>query len=408
MKRILTVVVILLSVITATAGRVLTGADKLRASGCAMLRGKRVGLITNPSGVCSGFISTAEVIAKADGVTLAAVFGPEHGVSGIHYAGGKYEAEGSMANVRCYSLYGRHTKPTAEMLRGIDVLVYDIQDIGCRSYTYISTMGLCMEAAAENNIPFVVLDRPNPLGGNKVEGCVAESDCRSFVSKYPIPYIYGLTCGELARLLNGEGMLRGGVKCRLTVVPMSGWRRDMLYGDTGLEWVPASPHIPESVTALHYPSSGIMGELGIMSIGVGYTLPFRTFAAEGVDALRLASELTAEGRPGVAFRPISYKPFYQFGKGRTLSGVQVYFTDWEKASATDIQFDVLRIFSRMAPGRTPFAGVPRLKLRMFDIVCGSRRIRQKINRGDWEGARRYWHKDDEVFRKLSAKYLLYH
>lgn len=407
MRHFLIIVFSILMVVDAAAGGVLTGADRLRASGCSMLRGKRVGLITNPTGVTSGFMSTADVISRAEGVTLAAIFGPEHGVSGIHHAGGKYEADGRSAEVKTYSLYGRHTKPTAEMLRGIDVLVYDIQDIGCRSYTYISTMGLCMEAAAENDIPFVVLDRPNPLGGEKVEGCVAEEGCRSFVSKYPIPYIYGLTCGELARLLNGEGMLRGGVKCRLTVVPMSGWRRDMLYSDTGLEWIPASPHIPEAVTALHYPTSGIMGELGIMSIGVGYTLPFRTFAAEGVDAGAFARDLNALGLPGVRFRAISYKPFYQFGKGRVLSGVQVYITDWRGVSATDIQFEVLRLFSRLRPGRGVFSTVPKIKLRMFDIVCGSRQIRLKINKGDWDGARRYWHKDDHKFRKLSEKYMLY-
>ena len=193
-----------------------------------------------------------------------------------------------------YSLYGATRKPTPEMLKDIDVLVYDIQDIGCRSFTYISTMGLAMEAAAENNIEFVVLDRPNPLGGLKIEGCIVEDGFFSFVSQYKIPYVYGLTCGELALMLNADK--QPGKACKLHVVKMKGWKRKMDYTQTGLQWIPPSPHIPHAHSAFFYPVSGIFGELGYASIGVGYTIPFQMFAAPWIDAVQLADAMDQGGR----------------------------------------------------------------------------------------------------------------
>ena len=253
-----------------------------------------------------------------------------------------------------HSLYGKTRKATPEMVRGLDALVYDIQDIGCRSYTYISTMGLAMEVAAEQDLEFIVLDRPNPLGGWRVEGCLTEDDCTSFVSQFPIPYVYGLTCGELARLLNGERMLSGGKACRLTVVPMKGWRRDMTYADTGLQWIPASPHIPQPTSAIAYPMSGIIGEFSYLNIGVGYTIPFQMFAAPWIDANRLTARLTALGLEGVVFRPIYAKPFYATMQGEQVQGVQVHFTDYRKAPLTDIQFLVAQEVAALWPEQAMF------------------------------------------------------
>ncbi len=190
----------------------------------APLKGKKVGLITNPTGIDKNFISTIDILFNADSVELVALFAPEHGVRG-DVAAGAYVATSTdkKTGVKVYSLYGKTKKPTAAMLKGIDVLIYDIQDIGCRSYTFISTMGKAMEACAENGVKFMVLDRPNPLGGEKVEGCLVDSQCISFVSQYPIPYIYGLTAGELATYLNEEGLLKNGIKANLEIIEMKGW-----------------------------------------------------------------------------------------------------------------------------------------------------------------------------------------
>ena len=224
--------------------------------------------------------------------------------------------------------------PSKEMLDGVDVLVYDIQDIGCRSFTYISTLGNIMKAAAEYGKQVVVLDRPNPLGGLKVEGNLTEDDCVSFVSQFKIPYVYGLTSGELALMLNGENML--GKKCDLTVVKMKGWKRSMTYEDTGLQWVLSSPHIPEAITAPFYSVSGIAGELDSLSIGVGYTLPFRLFGASWIKAHELAADLNSLGLEGVTFRPSTTHRSTD-RKGRELQEYRCISQITKKAALTDIQ-----------------------------------------------------------------------
>ena len=286
------------------AAQVLPGIEVLKQNEFEGLRGKRVGLITNPTGIDNSLRSTIDILHAAPEVKLAALFAPEHGVRGDIHAGDHVDASVDAATgVAVRSIYGRNRKPTAEMLKDIDVLVYDIQDIGCRSYTFISTMGLAMQACAELGKEFMVLDRPNPLGGNKVEGNLVEDGCYSFVSQFPIPYIYGLTPGELALYLNDSGLL-GEKRTNLTVVPMKGWKRSMDFRATGMPWVLPSPHIPTPESAVYYPMSGILGELtGYMSIGVGYTEPFKLFCAEWVDADKLAKRMNARALPGIIFRP---------------------------------------------------------------------------------------------------------
>jgi uncharacterized protein YbbC (DUF1343 family) len=222
-----------------------SGLEVLVSDNFAPLKGKRVGLITNPTAVDRNLNSATDILFNATEVNLVALYGPEHGVRGEFGAGDLIGTTvDPLTGLPVYSLYGATRKPTPEMLAGIDVLVYDIQDIGSRSYTYISTLGLAMEAAAENNKEFVVLDRPNPLGGNLMEGPVTKEGFISFVSQFPVPYIHGLTVGELAKFLNEEGLLKNGVKCKLEVVEMEGWKRSMTFEETGLPWVPTSPHIP--------------------------------------------------------------------------------------------------------------------------------------------------------------------
>lgn len=390
------------------AQRVKTGIEVLKASAFSQLEGKRVGLITNPTGVDNNLKSDIDILHEAKNVTLVALFGPEHGVRGSAHAGDHVgdAAHDPTTGVPVYSLYGKNRVPSKEMLRGIDVLVYDIQDIGCRSFTYISTLGNVMKAAAENGIKVMVLDRPNPLGGEKIEGCITEDDCVSFVSQFKIPYVYGLTPGEVALLLNGENML--GAKCDLEVVKMKGWRRRMTYDATGLPWVLPSPHIPQPVSAPFYSVSGIVGELDSISIGVGYTLPFQLFGEPWADAPQLAARLNALGLPGVNFRPMYYTPFYAFGKGQELQGVQVYFTDYQKARLTDIQFYVLQELYAMRPDHDVLGTAADARKNMFDKVCGSKQIRQLfMKRHQWADAKAYWDKDAENFRSLARKYWLY-
>lgn len=387
--------------------RISTGIEVLKESGFRILQGKRVGLITNPTGVDNHLKSTIDILHEAPGVELVALYGPEHGVRGDVHAGDKVsDFKDSNTGVPVYSLYGATRKPTKEMLEGVDLLVYDIQDIGCRSYTYISTMYLAMQAAAENNIEFVVLDRPNPLGGIKVEGNLVEEGFFSFVSQLRIPYLYGLTCGELAEMINGERM--NPQPCKLTVVKMKKWRRKMNFEDTGLPWVPTSPHIPFAHSAYFYPVSGILGELGYISIGVGYTLPFEMFAAEWINAEEFAGVLNAKRIPGISFRPIHLKPYYAVGQGKNYQGIQIYLTDFNKARLSDIQFHVMEVAAQLYPDHKVFDHAPENRFDMFDKVSGSDFIRLAFSKNHrFYDIKSYWTKDEEAFRKLSKKYYLY-
>lgn len=389
--------------------RISTGIEVLKAQNFKCLEGKRIGLITNPTGVDNNLKSDIDILHEAPSVKLVALFAPEHGVRGDAHAGQSVARDRDAATgLPVHSLFGKTNKPTPEMLSDVDALVYDIQDIGSRSFTYISTMGRAMEAAAECGKEFIVLDRPNPLGGNRVEGCLVEDGYFSFVSQYRIPYIYGLTCGELAMLLNGERMLAGGKQCKLRVIKMRGWKRKMQYADTGLEWIPSSPHIPHAKTAYFYPASGILGEFSYVSIGVGYTIPFEMFAAPWIDAPELSSRLNSLKVPGVTFRPIYATPFYATFKGERIAGVQAHITDYEKAPLTDLQFLVMQELAAMYPDKAVFSVADKKRFNMFDKVCGTSQIRELFSRrNSWDDAKTYWHKDEAAFKALSRKYYLY-
>ena len=414
-KSFVSIVLFFLCVVSyAAQPAVRTGIEVLRSRNFDVLKGKRVGLVTNPSGVDRYLKSTVDILYNAPGVELVALYGPEHGVRGDVYAGGKVtDTKDAATGLPVYSLYGETRKPTAAMLEGIDVMVYDIQDVGARSYTFISTLGLVMEACAAKDIEVVVLDRPNPLGGNKIEGCYVEQPFNSFVSQYRIPYVYGLTVGELAVMINEEGMNRGQkgnqapAKCKLTVIPMEGWTRDMIYEDTGLPWVLPSPNIPFKETPMYYASAGICGELyGFMNIGIGYTLPFQIFGAVWLDPDKLKERLDSYGLPGISFRTIWFKPFSGSQKGQLVKGLQYFFTDYEKARLTDTQFYVIQAVAELYPDKKAFEVITGYGL--FDKVCGTDYVRLELaKRYKVADIQSYWRKDEDSFRTLSQKYHIY-
>ena len=399
----------LLFVTSVSARKVKTGVEVISDLNFAPIKGKRVGLITNPTGVDRNLTSTVDLFYHSKEIKLVALYGPEHGVRGDYTAGASVSNFiDTETGLPVYSIYGKTRKPTPDMLRGIDVLVYDIQDIGSRSYTFISSLGLAMEAAAENNIEFVVLDRPNPLGGIKMEGCLTEAPFISFVSQFSIPYIHGLTVGELATYLNNEGLLANHIKCKLTVIKMKGWKRKMTFEETGLPWVLSSPHIPHSDSPVFYPISGILGELYVFNIGVGYTLPFQLFAAKWINADSLAANMNNLQLPGLLFRPIHFTPFYSVSKDSVVHGVQVHITDYRKAELSLVQFWILQECKKLWPSKNVFALCDKTRLNMFDKVCGTDKIRLEFSKTfQVDSIRPLWDKDIAIFRKKTKQYLLY-
>lgn len=399
----------ILCVASLAIAQVQPGIETLAESGFTQLKGKRVGLITNPTGIASDFHSTIDILASAKMLTLVALYGPEHGVRGDVPAGGYIESyQDPVTGLPVYSLYGKTRKPTPEMLKGVEVLVYDIQDIGSRSYTYINTMAYAMEAAAENNIEFIVLDRPNPLSGVRVEGNILDLKFRSFVGQYPIPYVYGMTCGEFATMLNEEGWLSGGKKCKLTVINMKNWKRSMHWDETGLPWVPTSPHVPNALNAVHYSANGIIGELETVNIGVGYTMPFQLVGAEWINGLKLTEVLNGKHLPGVFFRPLSYKPFYGKQQGKQLQGVQIHITDKTTVNLTNLNLHIIEALIALYPDKNPFDLADSNRNGMFDKVMGTDDVRKKLSDGiSATTIIAAWEKERAEFMKLRKKYLRY-
>ena len=391
------------------AGNVQLGIDVLEAHHFAELQGKRVGLITNATGIDSRGVSTVDVLLHAPGVQLVALFGPEHGVYGSDYAGQYVESSTDpRTGLPVYSLYGPTRKPTADMLKDIDVLVYDIQDIGCRSYTFISTLGLAMEAAGESGVRFCVLDRPNPLNGNRVEGPMLDPKFRGFTAQWNIPYVYGLTPGELAYMIHSSP---GWIKKvpPLTIVSMVGWYRSMYWEDTGLMWVPTSPHIPTAETSLNYVTTGMLGEAGGISNGVGYTLPFAVFGHPTFNSFTLADQMNQMKMPGVLFEPVTYKPFYNLFKNEIVNGTQVFYTDRDQVNLCNVAVQILyrcyhasgtRMFRATDDGDS--GPDP------FDHIAGTDALRLDLQNGKTpEEIIASWQQDLMAFREARRPYLLY-
>ncbi len=382
------------------------GIDVLAGNQFKGLEGKRLGLITNQTGVNAAGVSTIDVLRANKDLNLVALFAPEHGLYGAEAAGDDVATiVDPRTNLPVYSLFGSTRKPTQEMLKNIDVLIYDLQDIGCRSYTYISTLGLAMEAAGEAKKEFYVLDRPNPLSGNRVEGMPLDPKYRSFVGEWEVPFVHGLTVGELAYMIHGENWINN--RPKLTVVPMRGWTRSMHWPDTGLWWVPTSPHIPTVESAYNYPTTGLIGDVVLINNGVGYTLPFSLVGAPGVDAYSLTASLNARNLAGFFFRPCSYRPFYTPAEGKLMCGVQIYYANIADTNLCNCAMFLLEEF-RHRLGPDIFDKMSADQSSMFVKECGGPTIMEHFRAGKPASEIiQSWEPYLQDFRSHRAKYLLY-
>src|SRR5260370_15889157 len=371
------------------------GIDVLEQNNYALLRGKRVGLVTNQTSVDSRGNKTRLLLHQQ--CNLVALYTPEHGLSGTEKAGRYVKSrKDPLTGLPAYSLYGATRKSSPAMLSGIDVLVFDIQDIGCRSYTYISTMGKCMEAAAENNIDFVVLDRANLLGGVRIEGTSVEPSWISFVGQFPVPYGHGVTVGELAKMANDRGWIRD--HCNLTVVPMRGWSRSMTWTDTGLHWIPTSPNIPYATTPVYYVVTGMIGELNGAETGVGGRAPFEVIAANWVNAPDFTRYLRSLDLSGVIFT--------EFDHGH-VHGSSMRISPDTRAKLTGLGIYIIRELNPPSCSNL-FRRSNHRKRDIFFKCYGSPLIRSQLERG-LSPARivASWRSNVASFRAARAPNLLY-
>jgi uncharacterized protein YbbC (DUF1343 family) len=390
--------------------RVRTGLDVWEQEQFRALRGLRVGAIVNPTSVDGRFRNVADLLDSAPGVTLAALFGPEHGVRGeVQYMEAVDEARDPRTGVPMYSLYGSTVdslRPRPEWLDGLDAVVFDIQDVGARYYTYVYTMALAMEACAKAGVRFVVLDRPNPLGGERVEGNLVEPGFRSFVGLYPLPNRHGMTVGELARLLNAEERFG----CDLAVVPCLGWSRKMRWADTGLAFVPPSPNMPTPDTAQVYPGMCLL-EGTNLSEGRGTCRPFEQFGAPYLDAADIASALERHRLPGLALRPVHFVPTWDKHRGAGCSGAFLHVTDPEVFASVRTGLAVVaearkrggREFQWRAEAYEFVTDVP-----AFDLLCGNARVRVALEQGaDFEDVAALLDGAEAAFLERRRPHLLY-
>ncbi|MEO6434767.1 MAG: DUF1343 domain-containing protein, partial [Tepidisphaeraceae bacterium] len=371
---------------------------------------------------------TSDVLAGAKEVQLVALFGPEHGIYGNAYAGDTVDdAIDPRTGRRLYSLYGKVNRPTAAMMKNLDAVVFDLQDIGARSYTYIATMKRVMESCAEHDRELIVLDRPNPLGGNRIEGPGLVKGYESGVSSLPVPYVHGMTMGELAQFTREQFFPQFK---RLTVIPMRGWKRAMVWTDTGHEWVPTSPHVPTARSAAAYAATGILGELYVINIGVGYTLPFEMAGAPWIDGEALAAAMPP--RAGVIFRPVHFRPFYGTFKGEPCEGVQVHLDPTTADNLVEVNYRLAALLNapvlfdfadakaqreaeEAADAKAKKAGAPisrpvkfDARSRMFDKVSGSDEARNWLMQGKpMDELFAKWRRECEEFRAARARHLLY-
>lgn len=366
---------------------------------------KRVALVSNHTGVDKHLVPTIDVLLNK-GVNLVALFSPEHGWSGSGYAWEKIENQ-KVKKLTVYSLHGKTRRPTAEMLKGIDVIIYDIQDIGVRSYTYATTLFYVMEEAAKQDIAVVVFDRPNPINGLIIDGGMLEEKWRSFIGYVNVPYCHGMTIGELAKFFNGEYK----IGCKLKVIPMKGWKRGMTFAETGLAWIPTSPHIPESDTPLFYASTGILGELDLVNIGVGYTLPFKVIGAPWIDAEAFAAKLNSQLLPGVRFFPFHYRPFYGSMNGKECHGVLIRVTDMGRYQPLSVQYLLMGMLKSLYPEQIKvyLEKVNGTKKRLFNLANGNDEIYRLMRYEQYAAWKMiaYQKAEREKFKKRRTKYLIY-
>jgi uncharacterized protein YbbC (DUF1343 family) len=383
--------------------RVRTGLECILHECSDLIRGRRVGLVTSASAVTADLVPAVDALLAI--CTLTALFGPEHGV-GAHEADGAQVASSidTHTGLPLYSLYGETKRPTAEMLANVDLLLFDIQDVGARFYTYIWTMSYVLEAAAENGVPVIVLDRPNPINGLILEGPLLEPGCASFVGRYPIPLRHGMTVGELAQLFNAEQ----GLHADLTVLPMEGWQRGTWFDQTGLPWVPPSPAMPKLETAIVYPGTCLLEGTNV-SAGRGTATPFELVGAPWIDAYHLSAALNDEHLPGVRFRPASYIPWSAKHEGATCHGVYLHVLDREAFRPLSAGLHVVSTLRSLWPRafewlRTSREGRPP----HFDLLIGNGWARSWIDEGrPVDEISAQWEDTLAQFGHLRGPYLLY-
>jgi uncharacterized protein YbbC (DUF1343 family) len=387
---------------------IIPGIARLLGPDRGLVAGTTVGLVCNPASIDEGFRHSADLLFEDPEIRLGAIFGPQHGfrsdlqdnmIESPH-------AEDARRRVPIYSLYSETREPTAGMLQGIDALVIDLQDVGTRVYTYIYTMANCMRAAARHGVKVVVCDRPNPIGGDEVEGPTLREPWTSFVGQFPIPLRHGMTIAELARLFN-EAF---GLGAALEVVPLEGWRRSMYHDETGLPWVITSPNIPTLDTAIVYPGA-VLFEGTTLSEGRGTTRPFELIGAPWIDGDRLAAALNRRGLPGVHFRPVFFEPTFQKHARQTCGGCQLHVTDRRAFEPVRTAVELIAEFRRQDPSRFAWREPPyeyEHDKQPIDILYGSDRLRATIDSGlDLTPLFAVWESDEEAFRARRREYLLY-
>lgn len=386
-----------------------TGLDELIRTKWDGLKGKRVGLIANQTSLTSAGSFGPDLLAQTKDLKLVALYSPEHGLFGKREAGNTSDSSFSYRGVPVFSLYGSARKPSKQMLHGVNALVFDIQDIGVRPYTYLSTMILAMEAAAENNIPFYVLDRPNPLGGERIEGNVLDIKLKSFVGQVPVPYIHGMTLGEIAKMAKGEKWFNKAEKLSLTVIPLKNWTRQTLWNETGLTWTAPSPNIPHAENAVGAAMFGAIGELGVVSIGVNTERAFLRLGSSivtGASMERIArsvlpASITIQRNTFTA--PVANLP-------KTFDGVELMLpSDWR--SVTELypyQFRLMEELLKDPEFRKVFDAVPQSSRQMFTKVTGTEALLPTIIQcTDLSSLLTTWHQSADLFRTKRKKYLIY-
>jgi uncharacterized protein YbbC (DUF1343 family) len=384
------------------------GLDILLKEKAELLRGARTGLICNPATVDRRFRHAADLFYSHPDIQLSALFGPQHGIRGetqdnmIEWEGFRDQRTGVMA----WSLYGEVRKPTAEMIGELDVIVFDVPDVGTRVYTFIYTMALAMQAARETGKRFVVLDRPNPIGGLGVEGSLLEAGQASFVGMFPIPMRHGMTVGELARMFNEDF----GIGCDLRVVPMRGYQRGLYLDETDAPWVLPSPNIPTVDTAVVYPGT-VYVEGTRVSEGRGTTRPFEINGAPYVDGYELAAQLNRLDLPGVYFRPHSFQPTFQKWSGQLCHGVQIHVLDRGVFRPVITGIALIKAIHDLWPDEFEWQAPPyeyEFDRVPFDVIAGTLQLRQQIEQGaSIDAIADSWKEDEKAFKEMREQYLLY-
>ncbi|MUV39018.1 Beta-N-acetylhexosaminidase [Lentibacillus sp. JNUCC-1] len=365
-------------------------------------KGERIGLITNMTGVNQNLIPAIDLFNQHPDIHLTALYAPEHGIRGDAREGEQIEsAVDPSTGLPVYSLYGDTRKPTEKMLESVDVLVFDLQDIGARYYTYIYTMAYVMEACKEHDKKLVVLDRPNPVSGAQVEGNLVEESVRSFVGLFPIPNRHGMTVAELALMFKSEF----GYDCDLTVVPMEGWERRMYYDDTGLFWVPPSPNTTHTDMTILYPGTCLI-EGTNLSEGRGTTKPFEQIGAPFIDGQELAHAFNQKNIPGVLARPTSFIPSYQKYENEVCSGVQLHVSDRDQLNSFEAGIKLLDTVAMLYEDAFSFSENDNGKF-FFDLLAGTKRLKSLILEGDTAEFLELCKQQSQDFRKQRERYLLY-